>query len=70
MGSERKSVTFEGIISGDMECFCWDEVTGCPENLCDFMLRAYPMAVFWHLGCEDGKRYRFTVSVEEISDGE
>lgn len=67
--ASTRSVTFEGTISGDMECFCWDEVAGCPDSLSDFMHRVYPEGVVRHLGCKEGKRYRFTVSVEEVDDG-
>jgi hypothetical protein len=60
-----------------MECFCWDDVpivqrAGLVETH-EFDMehgerldRMYPGDVFRHLGCEQGKRYRFTVSVEAV----
>lgn len=73
------SATFSGKMSGDMECFCWDDV---PENECETIKddpqwvkdnpdlqepigRLYPGDVLRFLGCERNKRYRFTITVEE-----
>lgn len=68
--ANQRSVTFEGVLSGDMECFCWDNVTDFPKDDFGVLGRVYPNDVLWELDCKQGKRYRFTMSVEEISDGE
>lgn len=76
--NKEKSVTFIGRISGDMECFCWDDVpivqrAGLVKTHTfdldngERLDRMYPNDVFDHLGCKD-KRYRFTISVEEIKE--
>ena len=74
------SVTFDGKISGDMECFCWDDV---PTELAEKIVadpewvdedsrqrpgRVYPNNVLSYLGVEPGKRYKFTVTAEPIED--
>lgn len=65
------SVSFVGRVSGDCECFCWDDV---PKEDHKRIVpdawqgegRLYPNDILWYLGCTDDKRYRFTVSTEEI----
>ena len=75
----RVSATFSGEISGDMACFCWDGVPeqecaiikGTPQWISDDPYlrergdRLYPGDVLRFLGCEQGKRYRFTITVEK-----
>lgn len=78
--SHGSSATFVGVQSGDCECFCWDDVPQdeCdkirqePEwiksdpELRERDGRLYPGDVLRFLGCEDGKRYRFTITVEAV----
>lgn len=80
--SRCSSATFVGVISGDCECFCWDEV---PEPDCQLINpepewirndpelrelgvpgRVYPNDICSFLGCEQGKRYKFTITVESV----
>lgn len=70
MMAKRRRVTFEAQVSGDGECFCWVDVnvvvaakiTGEPDG--GSVL--YPNDVCWKLGCQKDKRYRFTVTAEEV----
>lgn len=54
VGDESK-LQFVGEISGDGECFYWKT----SENL-------YPEEVMRRLGCEPDKKYKFTISCEEV----
>ena len=72
------SVTFAGVTSGDCECFCWDDVPGdvcdqirqAPEwikadpELRELNGRLYPNDVFRFLGLDQGRRCKFTITVE------
>ena len=76
------SASFVGVVSGDSECFCWDQVpaTDCellnpkpdwikndPELLeLETPGRLYPGDVCRFLGCEQGRRYKFTVIAEAV----
>ena len=78
-GRYPESATFSGELSGDMECFCWDGVPEqeCEtikneqqwikddHELRERGDRLYPGDVLRFLGCEQGKRYKFTITVEE-----
>lgn len=68
-----KSISFSGVASSDCECFCWDKVTPQMVRLIagEGAMRSdrlYPDDILLACGCEDGRRYRFTVSVEEVAD--
>lgn len=54
-GREESKLQFVGEISGDGECFYWKT----SENL-------YPEEVMRRLGCEPDKKYKFTISCEEV----
>lgn len=78
MSSEPKSVTFEGVVSGDGECFVWDEVSDVdfdrlvPPDMRDFIGpgRLYPNTIVQALGIEPGDtaRYRFTITAEKVAE--
>lgn len=59
-----KTIEFTGKISGDMECFCWDE---CSINT-KFRQpgRLYPGDIWKKLDCEQGKKYKFTIKIEDV----
>jgi hypothetical protein len=65
----EKRVSFTGKIFGDGSCFCWDNVPiediarigGGGDAL-------YPDTVFRFLGVSLEKRYKFTISIEEIQE--
>lgn len=75
-----RSITFEGRISGDMECFCWDDISNKDmkklrpdfDKKWDTPGRAYPNDVFRALGHDyfDGdaeQRYKFTITIERVN---
>ena len=72
-----RTVSFTGRVSGDCECFCWDDV---PESELraidpvdrdehDVPGRLYPNNVVWALGVPFGSKelFRFTVTVEPVA---
>lgn len=68
-------VTFDAIASGDMECFCWDQVEVIKATKMDQVKREvekgrlYPEAAFSLAGLDRDYRYdkkfRFTIIIEE-----
>lgn len=66
------SVSFTGTITGDGECFCWADVSaeekGEIADLDEYSAGGvlYPDEVLRRLGCTGDKKYRFTISAEEI----
>jgi hypothetical protein len=75
-----KSYSFIGRVSGDCECFCWDEVrpyfcvsidekgkTSIVEpNLPIQEGRLYPGGLLSSMGVRLDKRYKFIVMVSEV----
>ena len=72
------TVTFVGTPDGDMECFMWSDVpvderaANCSSH--DFDVEhgerldvLYPNDVMDALGCEGGKKYRFTITAEPVT---
>lgn len=70
--SSQIAVTFTGLSSGDMECFCWDDVPREDlQRITDVDEfeppgRLYPDAIMRAIGVDPAKRYRFLVMAEEI----
>jgi hypothetical protein len=81
--SQIKSVSFTGRESGDMECFCWDDI---PENIRRdiygnewhdedkkngrILTRLYPhdlMRYLLGLNRDESKIYKFTLTIEECT---
>lgn len=71
--SDRRFISFTGKISGDCECFCWDNV---PWNDCvlvkgtdlfdmDVKDTLYPNDIFEHLKCNSDTLYNFTIIVDK-----
>ncbi len=72
------TVTFEGQSSGDYECFCWDvtpeefvRITGRQPDKYEKAFakdhfRLYPNDLLDATGVKSDRKYRITVSVEEI----
>lgn len=70
------TMSFTGVVSGDGECFAWDDVQTESPELMDQMKendrpkgRLYPNDLCWAAGIEDPRRYRYTVTVEPIESG-
>ena len=65
-------MTFTGTMSGDCECFCWDDVAqevvnivnGEPDEL-DTPGRLYTTDILRRLGFETGDRVKVTIIVEK-----
>lgn len=75
-----KEIEFEGILSGDYECFCWDVEKQIFQTIkktkpdkyskSQFnkkLFRLYPNDVFNNIEMNtEGKKYKFKISIEEI----
>lgn len=65
-----KSVSFTGTLTGDGECFCWELSPEEKAEISDVdeysQKTLYPNEVFSRLGCVGLRKYRFTISVEEV----
>lgn len=79
-GDGSRAITFQGRISGDCECFCWDdvplekrrEIVGERLHVADvrcgdLLDRLYPGAALIYLGVRGDRIYEFTISAKEIA---
>lgn len=77
-----KKIEFEGLLSGDYECFCWDvtkevfkEVTG--KNPCKWdkstfnkkLYKLYPGAVLEALGIQSNAKCKIKISGGTVKEG-
>ena len=59
-----KSLVFEATPDLFDECFHWEQVTYGSLGAVPPLL--YPQEMLERMGCKQGKRYRFRISIEEI----
>ena len=79
MAKKTSEIAFTGVLSGDGECFCWDDVhpPDVAQILNAYMGQVSPDSVFHFLARgvagdnpKPDQRYRFMIRMEEINDGE
>ena len=64
-----RSITFVGKESGDGESFRWEVTPHCRRLIIGENDYKAEMELLRAVGCRDDRKYRFTITAEEVNDG-